>query len=93
MHSSVEVLDLYNLNVHRRRVGLIGYSDYQALQQIESTEETEQGYLRTLIKLNNGSTNDLLQSLVGKTTIHSFVERIPSMNDIFITKVKSDNNE
>ena len=60
---------------------------------VESSEETEQGYNRSLVKLKNGTTNDLLQELIGKTTIHSFVERIPSMNDIFITKVKSDNNE
>lgn len=60
---------------------------------IESSEENENGTTRSLVKLHNGSTNDLLQELIGKTTVHSFTEQIPSMNDIFIRTVKSDNNE
>ena len=35
-----------------------------------------------------GSPNDLLQLLMPKIEIHSFIEKIPSMNDIFIRKVQ-----
>jgi ABC-2 type transport system ATP-binding protein len=37
-----------------------------------------------------GTSNDLISNLVDITTIHSFNEVIPSMNDIFIQVVESD---
>jgi ABC-2 type transport system ATP-binding protein len=40
--------------------------------------------------LNNSKPNDLLGILLQNATIHSFNEIIPTMNDIFITKVGQD---
>jgi len=37
--------------------------------------------------------NDLLSSLIGKVEIHGFTEKIPSMNEIFISQVKESTNE
>ncbi len=37
--------------------------------------------------------NDLLNELIKHTEVNGFVEKIPSINDIFISKVKGDSNE
>ncbi len=42
---------------------------------------------------DNTSPNELLKSLMDKIEIHSFIEKIPSMNDIFIRQVNSRENE
>ncbi|MEI6817187.1 MAG: ATP-binding cassette domain-containing protein [Bacteroidota bacterium] len=48
----------------------------------------EDGLMKARVKLLNGNTaNDLLGSLLPHVKIHSFVEVIPSMEDIFIMKV------
>lgn len=41
----------------------------------------------------SGTANDLISNLVNITTIHSFNEVIPSMNDIFIQVVESDSSK
>ena len=41
----------------------------------------------------SGTSNDLISNLVNITTIHSFNEVIPSMNDIFIQVVESDSSK
>ncbi|MEO1255269.1 MAG: DUF4162 domain-containing protein, partial [Bacteroidota bacterium] len=52
-------------------------------------EEIGRGLKRSLIQYSSdGNPNDLLQELIKQVEIHSFVERIPSMNDIFISLVK-----
>ena len=54
----------------------------------------EEGQLLSRIRLANGhKPNDLLQALIDKTQIHHFTEEIPSMNDIFIMKVKGGSHE
>lgn len=51
-------------------------------------------YFRTNIQINNGdSPNELLGNLIQQTEVHSFVEKIPSINEIFISKVKGGSNE
>ncbi len=51
-------------------------------------------YFRTVIQAEKDqSPNDLLAALIDKTEVHSFFEQIPSMNDIFINQVNSQNNE
>ncbi|MCH8232492.1 MAG: ATP-binding cassette domain-containing protein [Bacteroidetes bacterium] len=48
----------------------------------------------TTIKIAPGvSPNELLKSLVNNTEVYGFSENIPSMNDIFISIVKEENNE
>ncbi|WP_347159774.1 ABC transporter ATP-binding protein [Pontibacter chitinilyticus] len=58
--------------------------DFEVLEQHEN-----HGIFRTNIKLLNGSSpNDLLRYLISRVEVHSFVELVPSINDIFIRKVK-----
>ncbi len=42
---------------------------------------------------NNMGPNDLLQDLIKSTEVNGFVEKIPSVNDIFISKVKGGSDE
>ena len=56
----------------------------------------ENGLTRTLIKDKTaGGPNNLLRALIGsgEIEIHSFVEKIPTINEIFISKVKGVNHE
>lgn len=48
----------------------------------------DQNFYQTTIKTAEGvSPNELLTSLIGITEVHSFVEKIPSISEIFISKV------
>ena len=62
--------------------------------KIQSTEETGRGLKRSILQYSTDrNPNDLLKNIIDQVEIHSFVERIPSMNDIFIDKVKGGNHE
>ena len=62
--------------------------------QIKSTEETGRGLNRSVLQYSTDrNPNDLLKVIIDQVEIHSFVERIPSMNDIFIAKVKGRSHE
>lgn len=62
--------------------------------ELTSTEEIGRGLKRALVQYSaEGNPNELLKQLIGQAEIHSFVERIPSMNDIFISLVKGENPE
>jgi ABC-2 type transport system ATP-binding protein len=51
-------------------------------------QHSNHGVFRANIKLLNGTTpNDLLRYLIQRVEVHSFVELVPSINDIFIRKV------
>lgn len=59
-----------------------------------SQQPIEDGYQESLIKVSPDiKANQLIQYLVGLTAIHSFREKIPSMNDIFIQLVNGNSNE
>ncbi|SFG42699.1 ABC transporter ATP-binding protein [Pontibacter chinhatensis] len=58
--------------------------DFEVLEQ-----HSNHGIFRASIKLlNNTSPNDLLRYLIQRVEVHSFVELVPSINEIFIQKVK-----
>ncbi len=62
--------------------------------ELISTEGIGRGLKRSLVQYSaDGNPNDLLKQLISQAEIHSFVERIPSMNDIFISLVKGENPE
>jgi ABC-2 type transport system ATP-binding protein len=62
----------------------ISSTDFEILSQVENN-----GTVETKIqKLNVGSNNSLLNSLIKQTEIHTFEELLPSMNDIFIETVR-----
>jgi len=51
-------------------------------------------FFRTNIKISEGeSPNALLSNLIEQTEVHSFIEKIPSINEIFISKVKGGDHE
>ncbi|QCR24777.1 ABC transporter ATP-binding protein [Pontibacter sp. SGAir0037] len=82
-----EVKDAYKTDTYQV-IGkgnlLVLSPDYEVLEQHEN-----HGVFRASIKLLNGaSPNDLLRYLVERVEVHSFVELVPSINDIFIRKVK-----
>jgi ABC-2 type transport system ATP-binding protein len=57
-------------------------------------EQLEDDFYKTSIKIVNGrGPNELLKTLIDKVEVHSFVEKIPSMNEIFISKVQGGNHE
>ena len=63
---------------------LITSPDFEVLEQHDS-----HGIFRANIKLlNNTKPNDLLAYLIQRVEVHSFIELVPSINDIFIRKVK-----
>lgn len=65
-------------------------ADYEVI----STTEIGSDLKKSLVKYKVAAKpNELLKQLIAQVEIHSFVERIPSMNDIFIHLVKGENPE
>lgn len=63
---------------------LITSPDFEVLEQHDN-----HGVFRASVRLLDGaSPNDLLRYLIQRVEVHSFVELVPSINDIFIQKVK-----
>jgi ABC-2 type transport system ATP-binding protein len=59
---------------------------------LKSQEELGDGYFRSMIGMENGSSpNELLHSLLPLTEVHVFQEKIPTMNEIFIAQVGAEN--
>ncbi len=66
-------------------------ADYEVLEN----EELGNEFRKSLIKAPNTVTNpnEILQELISKVEVHSFTEKIPSINDIFIAKAKEKSYE
>ncbi len=59
---------------------------------ILDTQVTEFGTTQSvLIDKTEGQKNELLHALIDQTTIHSFIEKIPSINEIFISEITNNN--
>ncbi|MBS0001213.1 MAG: ATP-binding cassette domain-containing protein [Cyclobacteriaceae bacterium] len=57
-------------------------------------DRLEDNFYRSVIQINNGkSRNTLLSVLIQKVEVHSFIEQVPSMNEIFISQVNTIRNE
>ena len=55
---------------------------------VRSMQELEDGFFKAIIRLPQGVLpNQLIEVLIGQVQVHSFVEHIPSMNEIFIRNV------
>lgn len=62
--------------------------------EIIGTEEADFGLTRSTLKSDtNPNPNDILKQLISQVEIHSFIEKVPSINDIFISKVKGGDHE
>jgi len=60
---------------------------------IEQKELGETMFQSTIRIKNNISPNQLIRELITMTEVHSFVEKVPTMSEIFINLVKGGNNE
>ncbi len=91
--SKQEVREQYrdgSYNVEYRSGELQSGGDFTIL----STDEIGRGLKRSIVKYApDANPNDLLKQLIGQVEIHSFIERIPNMNDIFIHLVQGENPE
>jgi ABC-2 type transport system ATP-binding protein len=62
--------------------------------EIQSIKFLEDTFFRASIRIPSHSTpNHLLSNLISQAQVHSFVESIPSMNDIFIRSVMGETTE
>jgi len=64
--------------------------DYELMDQVDMGNGNFESSVRIVSDI---STNDLLKTLMETTEVHGFIERIPSMNDIFISIVKEGKDE
>jgi ABC-2 type transport system ATP-binding protein len=65
-----------------------GFQDNMVFRLIDK-KRLDGNYFRSTVKAINGeSPNSLLRAFIDKVEVHSFMEKVPSMNDIFIAKVK-----
>ena len=77
-------------NVQHRNV----IDDIEHGFELQDQTQTEDGLYNSSIKIVNGkSPNELLKALIDKVEVHSFIEKIPSMNEIFISTVQGGDHE
>jgi ABC-2 type transport system ATP-binding protein len=59
--------------------------------ELVSQQVVEDDYYRSLVKISGGETsNQLIRDLTNITEVHAFIEKIPTMSDIFISLVHDD---
>lgn len=90
--SKKEIKTSYRSNtydiIHKGAIQGLLPSEYTVLKD----EHAEDDFYHSTIQTSKDATpNQLLQSLISSTEVHSFVEKIPSINDIFISEVKGEN--
>ena len=62
--------------------------------ELISQKNLEDTFFKSVIKMKNGANpNQLIRDLTEVTEVHSFIEKIPSMSEIFITLVKGEHHE
>jgi ABC-2 type transport system ATP-binding protein len=73
---------------HKSSIGQVE-SGFELMNNVE----LEDGFFRTSIRITNGKgPNELLKSLIDQVEVHSFIEKIPTMNEIFISTVQGGGN-
>jgi ABC-2 type transport system ATP-binding protein len=91
--SKKQVKEAYRDNTfiieHRGSFGMPG-----TLHQLVSQKKLEDNYYQSIIKMTQAiSPNQLIRDLTEITEVYSFVEKIPTMSEIFITLVKGESHE
>jgi ABC-2 type transport system ATP-binding protein len=70
------------------------FSLTNALYTLKEQKPLHDDYLKSIVTTESGiNPNRLINELIQITEVHSFIERIPSMNEIFIQLVKGESNE
>ena len=82
-----EIRNTYKSNtflVEGKGKPLLASPDFKVLEQQDNN-----GFFRASVQLMSGvSPNALLGYLIQRVEVHSFIEKVPSINDIFIQKVR-----
>lgn len=91
--SKKQVKDQYRSNTflveHKGKL-----SGTEGVSSLVSQAEIGEGFFRSVISAPEGTNpNQVIHELIGITEVHSFVERIPSINEIFIQLVKGETHE
>ena len=86
--SKKEIKNAYRSNSYRIRHATELDNLAPGYQLIDSSALEEGGFASTVQLVNGDSPNQLIASLMEITEVHAFEELIPSINDIFIQKVK-----
>lgn len=91
--SKKQVKETYRSNTYWvEHKGSFSFStpDYEVLEQ-RNVEDT---FYKSVVRVKNGSSpNMLIRDLTDLTEVHSFVEKIPTMSEIFISLVKGGRHE
>jgi ABC-2 type transport system ATP-binding protein len=91
--SKKEVKNAYKTNtfvVEHQGNFTISSEHYQFVKQ----RKLDENYFQSILKLSDGLTpNQLIRDLTEITEVHSFIEKIPTMSEIFITLVKGGSHE
>ena len=62
--------------------------------ELLGSEKTEIGLTESVVKdKTDGGPNNLVKELIKNVEIHSFIEKVPTINEIFIRKVKGGSHE
>ena len=91
--SKVEIKNQYRSNTyiveHSSELSADG-----TMFEILSNEPAENNLRRTTVRIpGTSSPNELLRYLINETEVHGFIEKIPSINDIFISSVNGESHE
>ena len=74
--------------LHKGKINALP-ADYDLISSADDDDA-----VRSTIQIKSAAgPNELLKTLIGQVEVHEFIERIPSMNDIFIQKVKEGGHE
>ena len=91
--SKKQVKETYRTNTYWvEHKGSFNFSspNYEVIEQ----RNVEDSFYKSVVKVNNStSPNLLIRDLTELTEVHSFIERIPTMSEIFISLVKGESNE
>ena len=87
-----QIKDTYKSNsfevIHKGSFTMNGVAEMVSQQKIEDD------FYKTILKMNvGGSPNKLIGDLISVTEVHSFIEKVPTMSEIFINLVKGNSNE
>jgi ABC-2 type transport system ATP-binding protein len=85
-----ETYRTHTYTVEHRGAFDLDAAKYRLIQQ----RIVEDNFYKSVIAVNdNSGPNQLLRDLIPVTEVHSFIEKIPTMSEIFITLVKGGNHE
>ncbi|MFT6881382.1 MAG: ABC-2 type transport system ATP-binding protein [Marinoscillum sp.] len=100
INKSQKILDGKKIDIkndHKDGTFIINYSGTlvpAADFEIVSTSKLENGLTESIVKDKTpDGPNNLVKVLVNQVEIHSFIEKVPSINEIFISKVKGEDHE